>query len=74
MSQQRAAMLPTKAQQQAIEAKLNFVLGADTYDRWFLGFACGGLTDDTVEVFVSGCEGSSSSQKSKREKGERNEN
>jgi hypothetical protein len=52
MSHQQAAMLPTKAQQQAIEAKLNFVLGADTYDRWFLGFACGGLTDDMVEVFV----------------------
>jgi hypothetical protein len=33
----------------------------------------GKSTHDTVEVFASGCEGSSSSQKSKREKGERNE-
>ena len=36
-------MLPTKAQQQAIEAKLNFVLGADIYDRLFLGFVCGAV-------------------------------
>jgi hypothetical protein len=33
----------------------------------------GKSTHDTVEVFASGCEGSSRSQKSKREKGERNE-
>jgi hypothetical protein len=52
MSKQRAAMLPSKAQQQAIEAKLNFVLGADTYDRLFLGFICGGVVNDTVDVFV----------------------
>jgi len=45
-------MQPSKAQQQAIEAKLNFVLGADTYDRLFLGFICGGVDDDTVDVFV----------------------
>ena len=52
MSKQRAAMQPSKAQQQAIEAKLNFVLGADTYDRLFLGFICGGVANDTVDVFV----------------------
>jgi hypothetical protein len=51
-SKQRAAMLPSKAQQQAIEAKLNFVLGAETYDRLFLGFICGGVDNDIVEVFV----------------------
>jgi hypothetical protein len=45
-------MLPSKAQQQAIEAKLNFALGADTYDRLFLGFICGGVDNDIVDVFV----------------------
>ena len=45
-------MLPSKAQQQAIEAKLNFVLGAETYDRLFLGFTCGGVANETVDVFV----------------------
>jgi len=35
MSKQRVAMLPSKAQQQAIEAKLNFALGGKTYDRLF---------------------------------------
>jgi hypothetical protein len=52
MSQRQAAMLPTKAQQQAIEAKLNFVLGADTYDRLFLGFVCGAVDHAIVDVFV----------------------
>ncbi len=52
MSKQRAAMLPSKAQQQAIEAKLNFALGADTYDRLFLGFICGGVDNEIVDVFV----------------------
>ena len=45
-------MLPSKAQQQAIEAKLNFALGAETYDRLFLGFICGDVDNDTVDVFV----------------------
>ena len=45
-------MLPSKAQQQAIEARLNFALGAETYDRLFLGFSCGGVENDVVEVFV----------------------
>ena len=52
MSKQRVAMLPSKAQQQAIEAKLNFVLGAETYDRLFLGFICGDVDNDTVDIFV----------------------
>jgi hypothetical protein len=52
MSQRQAAMLPTKARQQAIEAKLNFVLGADTYDRLFLGFVCGAVDHAMVDVFV----------------------
>jgi hypothetical protein len=45
-------MLPSKAQQQAIEAKLNFALGADTYDRLFLGFICGRVDNDIVDVYV----------------------
>jgi hypothetical protein len=45
-------MLPSKAQQQAIEAKLNFALGADTYDRLFLGFICGAVENGMVNVFV----------------------
>jgi hypothetical protein len=52
MSNQRAAMIPSKAQQQAIEAKLNFALGAETYDRLFLGFVCGGVENEIVDVFV----------------------
>jgi hypothetical protein len=45
-------MVPSKAQQQAIEAKLNFALGADTYDRLFLGFVCGTVDNDAVDIFV----------------------
>ena len=45
-------MLPTKFQQQAIEAKLNFMLGAEEYDRLFLGFVCGPLSDNVVSLFV----------------------
>ena len=45
-------MPPSKAQQQAIEARLNFALGSETYDRLFLGFVCGGVENDAVEVFV----------------------
>jgi hypothetical protein len=52
MSKPWAAMLPSKAQQHAIEAKLNFALGAATYDRLFLGFVCGGVENEIVEVFV----------------------
>jgi hypothetical protein len=51
-SKQRVAMLPSKAQQQAIEAKLNFALGAETYDRLFLGFICGDVDNDAVDIFV----------------------
>ena len=45
-------MLPSKAQQQAIEARLNFALGAETYDRLFLGFICGDVDNDAVDIFV----------------------
>jgi hypothetical protein len=45
-------MHPSKAQQHAIEAKLNFALGADTYDRLFPGFICGAVENEVVNVFV----------------------
>jgi hypothetical protein len=45
-------MRPSKAQQQAIEARLNFALGAETYDRLFLGFSCGGVENEIVAVYV----------------------
>jgi hypothetical protein len=45
-------MLPTKFQQQAIEAKLNFMLGAEEYDRLFLGFVCGPLSGNVASLFV----------------------
>jgi hypothetical protein len=45
-------MLPSKAQQHAIEARLNFALGAETYDRLFLGFVCGAVKNEMVDVFV----------------------
>ena len=31
---------------------LNFALGAETYDRLFLGFICGDVDNDTVDIFV----------------------
>jgi hypothetical protein len=45
-------MRPTTAQQQAIQAKLNFMLGPEIYDRLFLGFICGDVQDKTASVFV----------------------
>jgi hypothetical protein len=45
-------MLPTKSQQFAIEAKLNFMLGSEEYDRLFLGCVCGPLSDKRVKLFV----------------------
>jgi hypothetical protein len=45
-------MLPSKAQQQAIEAKLNFALGSETYDRLLLGFVCGDVDNHSVDIFV----------------------
>jgi hypothetical protein len=45
-------MHPSKPQQYAIQARLNFMLGAETYDRLFLSFVCGPVFDDTVSVFV----------------------
>jgi hypothetical protein len=45
-------MLPSKPQQYAIQARLNFMLGAEIYDRLFPGFVCGPVFDDTVSLFV----------------------
>ena len=36
-----------------MEAKLNFALGAETYDRLFLGFVCGDVDNDTVDSFTA---------------------
>ncbi len=45
-------MLPTPVQQLAIQAKLNMLLGTETYDTLFLGFECGVIFEDTVHVYV----------------------
>jgi hypothetical protein len=36
----------------AIQARLNFILGAEEYDRLFLGFECGPIRDKTAQVFA----------------------
>ena len=45
-------MLPSMPQQYAIQARLNFMLGAEIYDRLFPGFVCGPVLEGTVSVFV----------------------
>jgi hypothetical protein len=45
-------MLPSMPQQYAIQARLNFMLGAEIYDRLFPGFVCGPILEGTVSVFV----------------------
>jgi len=45
-------MLPSRDQQLAIQAKLNMLLGAETYDALFLGFECGVIFEDIVHVYV----------------------
>jgi hypothetical protein len=45
-------MQPTPIQQLAIQAKLNFMLGPEIYDKFFLGFVCGRVDDKTAYVFV----------------------
>ena len=47
-------MLPSRNQQLAIQARLNMLLGAETFDAVFLGFECGVIFEDTVHVFVPG--------------------
>ena len=36
----------------AIQAKLNFILGAKTYDTYFQGFHCTELTDGIVTAYA----------------------
>ena len=43
---------PTDAEKFAIEARLNMILGAKEYDRLFLGFECGELKGDVVNVYA----------------------
>jgi hypothetical protein len=45
-------MTPSPSQQHAIDAKLSFMLGAEIFDRLFLGFVCGPVAQYTVRVFV----------------------
>ena len=45
-------MTPSPSQQQAIDAKLNFMLGAEVFHELFLGFVCGPIVHNTVRVFV----------------------
>ena len=45
-------MIPSLTQQHAIDAKLNFLLGAEVFDHLFIGFVCGPVAEYTVRVFV----------------------
>ncbi|MCP3445182.1 hypothetical protein [Bradyrhizobium sp. CCGUVB14] len=36
----------------AVQAKLNFILGAKTYDTYFQGFHCAELTDGVVTAYA----------------------
>ena len=45
-------MIPSPTQQHAIDAKLNFMLGAEVFDQLFFGFVCGPVVEYTVRVFV----------------------
>lgn len=43
---------PTATEKLAIEARLNALLGARTYDSLFLGFECGDIVDGIVHVYA----------------------
>lgn len=43
---------PTEAEQLAIKARLNFILGAEEFDRLFLGFECGEIVDQIAHVYT----------------------
>ncbi len=45
-------MPPTLAQHQAIEARMNMIVGAEDYDRLFLGVEIGDVHDGILYVFV----------------------
>jgi hypothetical protein len=44
--------MTTLTQQQAIEARMNMIAGAEDYDRLFLGFEIGEVHDGILYVFV----------------------
>lgn len=48
--------MATLAQQQAIEARMNMIAGAEDYDRLFLGFEVGEVHDGLLYVFVKNAE------------------
>jgi hypothetical protein len=43
---------PSSIENLAIQARLNYILGARAYDSVFIGFECGHITDKTAHVFV----------------------
>jgi hypothetical protein len=43
---------PTSIENLAIQARLNFILGARQYDRFFIGFECTHIQDKTAHVFA----------------------
>jgi hypothetical protein len=47
---------PTRLQQQAIEAKLNYFLGAEEYDRLFRGFEVLRFDRNSLTVCVEGAD------------------
>jgi chromosomal replication initiation ATPase DnaA len=42
----------SEAQNYAIQARLNFILGAKDYDTYFLGMQCTELSDGTAVIYV----------------------
>jgi hypothetical protein len=42
----------TSIENLAIQARLNFILGAREYDRFFIGFECGHIHGKTAHVFA----------------------
>jgi hypothetical protein len=43
---------PSSIENLAIQARLNFMLGAREYDSLFIGFECGHIRDKTAHVFA----------------------
>jgi hypothetical protein len=43
---------PSSTENLAIQARLNYILGAEEYDRVFVGFECGHIRDKTAHVFA----------------------
>jgi hypothetical protein len=46
------SLKPQKAQQQAIQARLNYFLGADEYDRLFVGFEVLHIENEVLTLSV----------------------